>query len=102
MLLVEEYWTVNRATLTDTHVSLGMKSGVHQKFKCFPGWRWKDEIGSAYSCASVFKQPAQQTLPHATPATGKIHPSSKIAATLEPMMRFRFPLRFRISKTYVM
>ena len=31
------------------------------------------------------------------PPIGKIDPFSKIAVTLEPVMRFRFPSRFRIS-----
>ena len=31
------------------------------------------------------------------PLIGKIHPFRKIAVTLEPVMRFRCPLRFRIS-----
>ena len=39
----------------------------------------------------------QTSLPDATPPTGKIHPSSKMAVTFEPMMQFRFPFRFRIS-----
>ena len=38
-----------------------------------------------------------QTLTDATPPKGKIHPFSKIAVTLEPVMRFGYPWRFRIS-----
>ena len=38
------------------------------------------------------------TLPEATPPTGKIHPSCKSTVIFEPMMQFKFPLRFRISQ----
>ena len=37
----------------------------------------------------------------ATPPMGKNHPFSKIAVTLEPVMQFGCPSRFRISKQYV-
>ena len=42
----------------------------------------------------VYNKPAAKAagayLPDATPATGKIHPSSKIAVTFEPMTHLNF------------
>ena len=38
-----------------------------------------------------------QTLSNATPPIGKIHPLRKIAITLEPEMRFGYPMKFRIN-----
>ena len=34
-----------------------------------------------------------QTLPNGIPPIGKLHPFSKIAVTVEPMMQFGYPLR---------
>ena len=34
------------------------------------------------------------------PPINKIHPFSKIAVTLEPVMHFGFPSRFKISNTF--
>ena len=42
-------------------------------------------------------QAAGQTLLDAASQVGKIHPFSKIAVTFEPIQRFRYPSRFRIS-----
>ena len=55
----------------------------------------------------IFVKSTQKKLPKSScrrrpftaeaPPIGKIHPFSKITGTLEPVMRFRCPLRFRIS-----
>ena len=43
-------------------------------------------------------QAAGKTFPDAAPPIGKIRPFSKIAVTFEPIQRFKYPLRFRISE----
>ena len=44
---------------------------------------------------SLLRRMQAQTLPNATPPTGKINPFSKIAIPFEPVMRFGCSLRFR-------
>ena len=39
---------------------------------------------------------AAGALPNATPPIGNIHPFCKVAQIFEPMMQFRFLLRFRM------
>jgi hypothetical protein len=52
-------------------------------------------------CYHSNKPAAGQTLPHATPPVGKIHPFSKIAVTFEPIQQFKCPPRFRISTNLI-
>ena len=46
---------------------------------------------------SLLRRLPSQTLPDAASPIGKVHPLSKIAVTLEPVMRFWCPSRLRIS-----
>ena len=46
---------------------------------------------------SLLSRLQAQTLPDASPPIGKIHPFSKITISFEPVMRFGFPSRFRMS-----
>ena len=52
-----------------------------------------------YAGTSLLCRLQVQTLLDATPPIAKIHPFSKTTVNFEPMMQFRFLLRFLMSKT---
>ena len=55
-------------------------------------------VQASHKQASLLRKLHALTLSDATPSIGKIHPLRKMAVTLEPVMSFECPSRFRISK----
>ena len=97
------YWVLS-IHLTASHQVVNTWSyttSQHQNYvsKKLSNWYLRATLSASntlnYLKTSLLRRLQAQTLPNATPPTGKIYPFTNMAVTFEPEMRFWCPLRFR-------